>query len=270
MVVIVGMNIYCPKCSSKRYWSLKDGRFRCSICRKTFTDPRKKIQIQRSVFKAVIREFLLEHSTNTILIRVNISKYMLLKILTLIRMAMTKDVPQVFEGTVEVDETYLGGQWKNKRLSVKRATKGSKRGRGTSKQAVFGILCRSGKVWAELIDNAEGKELQPLILKQVKKGSTICSDTWKGYTGIAAKGYVHRLVNHLKKTYSDMKGNHINGLEGFWGYLKRKLAAKGGIRKERLHLYLGKYVWRYNYRTLNFKEQENRLTTICYQNIRSG
>lgn len=185
-------------------------------------------------------------------------------------MAMTKDVPQVFEGTVEVDETYLGGQWKNKRLSVKRANKGCGRGRGTSKQAVFGILCRSGKVWAELIDSVGKKELQPRILKQVKKGSTVCSDTWKGYTGIAAKGYVHRLVNHGKNTYSDMKGNHINGLEGFWGYLKRKLAAKGGIRKERLHLYLGEYVWRYNHRKLNFKEQEKRLITILYQYIRSG
>ena len=141
MIIIVGMNIHCPKCSTKRYWLLKDGRFRCSSCRKTFTDPRKRIRISSITLRKVIQEFLLEHSTNIILIRVNISKYMLLKVLTLLRMAMTRDVPEVFEGTVEVDETYLGGQWKNKRHSVKHANKGSKRGRGTSKQAVFGILC---------------------------------------------------------------------------------------------------------------------------------
>ena len=270
MVIIVGMKIQCPQCSSKRYWPLKDGRFRCSRCRKTFTDPRKLIRISRLTLRNVIQEFLLEHSTNTILSIVNISKYMLLKILTLLRMAMTQDVPEVFEGTVEVDETYLGGQWKNKRLSVKHSNTRSKRGRGTSKQAVFGILCRNGKVWAELIDGVDAKELQPRIVKQVKQGSIICSDTWRGYTGIAAKGYVHRLVNHGTNNYSDKKGTHINGLEGFWGYPKRKLAAKGGIRKERLHLYLGEYVWRYNYRKLNFKEQEKQLKTICYQNIRSG
>ena len=131
------MNINCPKCSNKRYWILKDGRLRCRKCRKTFTDPRQRIRVSRSVLRTVVQEFLLEYSTNTILSRVNISKYMLLKILTLIRMAMTQDVPQVFKGTVEVDETYLGGQWKNKRLSVKHANKGSGRGRGTSKQAVF-------------------------------------------------------------------------------------------------------------------------------------
>lgn len=68
-----------------------------------------------------------------------------------------------------------------------------------------------------------------LIKKRVKKGSTICSDTWKGYTGIATQGYVHRLVKHCNGEYSDSKGTHINGLEGFWGYLKRQLVAKGGI-----------------------------------------
>jgi transposase-like protein len=186
------------------------------------------------------------------------------------RTAMTHDMPDVFEGTVEVDETYLGGQWKNKRLSVKRTGKKAKRGRGTTKQAIFGILCRSGKIWAELIESVEAKNLQPRILKQVKQGSVICSDTWRGYTGIAAKGYVHRLVNHGKNEYADTSGNHINGLEGFWGYLKRKLTAKGGIRKERLNLYLGEYVWRYNHRNLTFKEREKCLLRLLNNYIRSG
>ena len=49
-----------------------------------------------------------------------------------------------FTPSVEVDETYIGGQWKNKRHSAKAG--GSKRGRRTSKMPVFGILCRGGKV----------------------------------------------------------------------------------------------------------------------------
>jgi len=74
--------------------------------------------------------------------------------------------------------------------------------------------------------------------------------------GLAAKGYVHRLVKHHKGEYSDGKGNHINGLEGFWGYLRRRLAAKGGIRKERLPLYLAEYVWRYNHRNDSIQIQK--------------
>ncbi len=99
-----------------------------------------------------------------------------------------------------------------------------------------------------MVNDIESGTLQPLITRQVTPGSVVCSDTWRAYTGIASRGFVHRLVNHGEKQYSDGKGNHINGLEGFWGYLKRKLASKGGIRREKLPLYLGEYVWRYNHR----------------------
>lgn len=269
MLMSAGMKRICPKCFSHKFWLLKDGRLRCTTCRKTLSDPRRRIHISQSKLRTVVQECLLEHSTNIILSRVDISRYMLLKVLTVLRVAMTNDVPEVFEGTVEVDETYLGGQWKNKRLSAKVSQRKAKRGRGTTKQAVFGILCRNGKVWAELIDSLEAKQLQARILQQVKQGSIICSDTWRGYTGIAAKGYVHRLVTHSRNSYVT-KGNHINGLEGFWGYLKRKLAAKGGIRPERLRLYLGEYVWRYNHRNINFKEQVNYVLKLLKKYIRSG
>ena len=94
-----------------------------------------------------------------------------------VRETMQRDIPDVFSGTVEVDETYLGGQWKNKRLSERKT--GSKRGRGTNKTPAFGILCRGGKVWAQIVPDVEAKTLLPLISKQVEPGSTVCSDTWK-------------------------------------------------------------------------------------------
>jgi len=56
------------------------------------------------------------------------------------------------------------------------------------------------------------------------------------------------MLKHYEGEYSGGKGYHINDLEGFWGYLKRRLSAKGGIRKERLPLYLAEYVWKYNHR----------------------
>ena len=101
------MKRICLKCSCTKIWSLKDGRFRCAKCRQTFSDPRKYVHIKTTLLRDVVEEFLLEHSTNIILNRVAISKYMLLKVLTLLRVAMTHDLPEVFEGTVEVDETYL-------------------------------------------------------------------------------------------------------------------------------------------------------------------
>jgi transposase len=143
----------------------------------------------------------------------------------------------------------------------------TKRGRGTRKQPVFGILCRNGQVWAEIVENVDAATLLPLIFSKVKAGSVVCSDTWRAYTGLASKGFVHRLVNHGEREYSDGKGNHINGLEGFWGYLKRKLAAKGGIRRDKLFLYLGEYVWRYNHRKESDKTKMKRILELLEKEV---
>jgi transposase-like protein len=58
------------------------------------------------------------------------------------------------------------------------------------------------------------------------------------------------------------KTNHINGLEGFFGFLKRQLASRGGIRRERLPLYLAEYVWRYNNRDLTIDQQIEKLLNL--------
>jgi hypothetical protein len=58
-------------------------------------------------------------------------------------------------------------------------------------------------------------------------------------------------------------------METFWGYLKRKLTAKGGIRKEKMPLYLGEYVWKYNHRKLSLKEQEKILLNLVLQHSSS-
>ncbi len=238
--------IQCPKCRSKKVYLMGTGKRRCARCRYDFTPHRLPLHLTREQWKEIIRWFLLEQSSHNIALRTSLERGRVLRALTIIRRSLIRDVPEVFSGTVEVDETYLGGQWRNKRKIVRDA--GTKRGRGTKKQPVFGILCRNGTVWAEVVNDVEAGTLQPLITRQVSPGSVVCSDTWRAYTGIASRGFVHRLVNHGEKQYSDGKGNHINGLEGFWGYLKRKLASKGGIRREKLPLYLGEYVWRYNHR----------------------
>jgi len=211
--------------------------------------------LSRKQWKELLKWFILGLSSNKISEQTGFNKPRTLRALMHIRKAMKTDIPKQFSGIVEVDETYLGGQWKNKPKTTRK--KGTKRGRGTSKQPVFGIYARNGIVWAELVDDSKAKTLQPLITKQVRSGSTVYSDTWKGYTGIATKGYVHRMVDHSKEYVN--KGVHINGLEGFWGYLKRQLASKGGIRRERLGLYLSEYVWRYNHRNLSVDEQVKKI-----------
>jgi len=260
------VRIQCPKCGWKKVYLLGTGKRRCARCRHDFTPHRLPLYLTRDQWKQIITWFLLEQSSQNIALRTSLERGRVLRALTLIRRALIRDVPEVFSGTVEVDETYLGGQWKNRRKIVR--DQGTKRGRGTKKQPVFGILCRNGTVWAEVVNDVEAGTLQPLITRQVSPGSTVCSDTWRAYTGIASRGFVHRLVNHGEKQYSDGKGNHINGLEGFWGYLKRKLASKGGIRREKLPLYLGEYVWRYNHRKESDMMKKKRILQLLEKGVR--
>jgi hypothetical protein len=69
----------------------------------------------------------MEQSSNSIAERTGFDKQRVMRALTKIRLVMIKDVPDIFSGTVEVDEPYLGGQWKNKRKSVR--DQGTKQGR---------------------------------------------------------------------------------------------------------------------------------------------
>ena len=91
--------------------------------------------------------------------------------------AFRRDMPDIFSGTVEVDETYIGARWNHKRHRAKAA--GSKHGRGSSKSPVFSILGRGGKVWAEVVSEVEARMLLPLICRRVELGSPICSESWK-------------------------------------------------------------------------------------------
>ena len=255
----------CPRCDNKVLYNVRRGKKRCKKCLYEWKQKIAGFSLTRKEWQKILFWFVLDHDIRTVVEQTKISKYSVEKALKITRQVMASDVPGIFEGTVEVDETYLGGQKKNKTkkqlLKEKLERRESRRGFGTTKQPVFGILTRQGKVFAELVNDTEAKDLLPIITKKVKIGSQICSDTAKAYTGLAAKGYVHRTVEHGEKEYVDKnnKSNHINGLEGFWGYLKRKLAAKGGIKRQYLHLFLGEYVWRYNYRQLSKEKQIDRL-----------
>ena len=222
----MGTNKRCPGCGFGDPWKTARGSLKCPACRREWRPGRLPLSLSRAQWRDLIHGFVLGLSSNRLAEETGLHKQRVLRALTCLRRALVLEPDEVFAGVVEVDETYVGGQRRNQRKAQRAVS--SKHGRGTSKTPVFGILCREGKVWAKVVPKIQAETLLPLITKRVKSGSTVCSDMQVSYTGVAAKGYVHRLVDH-HATYSDGKGTHINGLEGFWGYLKRSLASRGGL-----------------------------------------
>ena len=153
-----------------------------------------------------------------------------------------KNTP-LFKGEIELDESYFGGPRKKKHAQDRR-----KRGRGAeNKVPVFGILKRNGKVYTQIIKNASKQELLPIIKQIIKKKSTIYTDKWRSYDGLVFDGYKHYRINHSKE-YSDGKGNHINGIENFWSFAKRRLAKFNGVSRKTFLLHLKECEFRYNHK----------------------
>ena len=141
---------------------------------------------------------------------------------------------EMFEGEIEVDESYFGGRRKGKR------------GRGAAgKTPVFGLLKRNGKVYTVIVPNAQSSTLLPIIREKVKPDSIVYTDTYKSYNALDVSEFKHFRINH-SELFAD-KYNHINGIENFWNQAKRHLRKFNGIPKEHFYLFLKECEWRFNY-----------------------
>lgn len=142
---------------------------------------------------------------------------------------------------VEVDESYFGA----------RRVKG-KRGRGAgSKTKVFGIFKRNGSVYTEIVLDCSKKTLQAVIRGRVSLDAVVHSDKWRGYDGLVDVGYSkHLRVNHSADEFVN-GDSHINGIESFWSFSKRRLAKFNGVSEHTFYLHLKESEYRFNHRKEN-------------------
>jgi transposase-like protein len=146
-------------------------------------------------------------------------------------------------GVFELDESYFGA----KRVR-------GKRGRGAiGKTPVFGLLKRDGKVFVDIVSNCSREELLPIIQGKILEGSTIHTDGWSAYDGLVLNGYDHYRVFHSHNEFARGK-SHVNGIEAFWSFAKRRLAKFNGINSNSFILHLKECEFRYNNRDKNLPE----------------
>lgn len=166
---------------------------------------------------------------------------------TLIYEKQTNELRKLLKGEIEIDESYFGP----KRVRGNAVTK---RGRGTHRQPVFGVFERNGRVYTEIVPNCKRKTLRPLILGKVDPESIIYSDKWRGYDGLVDVGYdKHFRISHRENEFSKNR-IHINGIESFWSFTKRRLSKFNGV-KTNFDLHLKECEWRWD-RTSGMLEKE--------------
>jgi transposase len=151
-------------------------------------------------------------------------------------------------GEIEIDESYFGSRHK-----------GDRRGRSVERKIpVVGILKRNGKVYAQVIPDASRKSLMPIIADLVEKSkSNVYTDKWRSYDGLVFSGYKHHRINHSKEFVKNH--NHINGIESFWSYVKRKMRKHNGISRNRFYYYLKESEFRFNNRNNDIFKELNRI-----------
>ena len=183
------------------------------------------------------------------------------RMLQQIRIAMgNAENHEFFNTIVEIDETYVGGKpRKDNDKDDDDKNGGSKRGRGTNKTPVVGVVDRNNKqVFAKVaMPNSKGQRLTAKqlidILKTVSKqenNNTIMTDEFKGYSPLERNNFVHLRVDHTKM-FTD--GNiHTNTIESFWATLKRAVyGIYHHISVKHMQKYVDEFCFRYNNRKNN-------------------
>ncbi len=158
-----------------------------------------------------------------------------------IRNAMFEQ-PELMRGIVEMDECYIGGK-------PRKGTGPHKRGRGTSKIPVVGMIERGGKIVAKPVDKSKlnQKSLAKFVRENVDiSDAMLITDEYSGYLRI--KTFMpHAVINH-QVCYADGE-IHTNSIEGFWGLLKRGIVGQyHKVSLRHLHQYVTEFCYRYNYR----------------------
>ena len=255
----------CPQCGFSRSWAIRRGHRKCKQCRKEWSPEQRIKGFQASLpeWKEITRIFLKDRTGVRVAEAAGVERRCVHRMLHHLRTLMTNDRVGPFTGIVEIDETFIGGQWRNKPWRIRR--KGTKRGHGTSKQAIFGLLSRdTGQVIAFPIPNLRSETLLAALRSNLSPDAQVYTDGWTGYAHVV-DFFSHKKVDHFNGIY--VRGTvHTNSIESFWGYLKRRLKITGGIRVERLPLFLGEEVWRFNQRKLTLDEKVEKLLTLLVAN----
>jgi transposase-like protein/transcription elongation factor Elf1 len=240
----------CPYCKSTKQTPLKSTvrRFHCNNCNTSYSVlvgtifQNTKLDLQKwflaiSLILNAKKGMAARQLGRDLEVTKDTAWYMGMRI----RRAMYKD-GELLRGIVEMDETYIGGK-------PRRGSQNNKRGRGTNKIPVVGMIERNGNVRAFVSDKVDSKKLESLVRKNIDKDSVLVTDQFPAYNKMD-KILIHISVDH-SKTYVDGMA-HTNNAESFWSLLKRGIVGQyHKVSRRYLPLYISEFSFRFNNRKIN-------------------
>ena len=122
-------------------------------------------------------------------------------------------------------------------------------GRVLPQQWIFGGICRETKEsFVVTIENRSGTTLLEKMIENIENGTTIYSDSWKGYqtNNMEKEGFQHATVNHHFNFIDPESGTHTQTVERMWGSIKWRNKRHRGTSRHHLESYLSEFIWRQN------------------------
>ena len=243
----------CPYCKSKNQTPLpKEQRYHCNTCNTSFSVTvgtifhKTKLDLQRWFLAiSLVLNAKKGYSARQLGRDLDVNKNTAWFLFMRIRKSFI-DEPELMKGIIEADETFVGGKNKNRHKNKKKDG-----GQGGANHAlVIGVLERGGKVKAKKAKDRSGKTLGSFVRANVKEGSTVSTDEWKGYNNLSAK-FSRLVVNHGEGEYVNGEA-HTNTLEGFWALFKRGIVGQyHQISTKYLDRYVDEFCFRYNARKID-------------------
>lgn len=244
----------CPRCGRAGGWAVADGRYKCAACGSrtsvtagTLFDRRRT---PLTVWFTACWMFAAQKdgiSALSLQRSLEIGSYPTAwAMLHRLRSVLVRPGRDRLTGTVEVDETYFGGE-----------EPGLRGGRAKGKKALVGVAVEIkeprgyGRCRMAIIADASSASLHPFVTEHVEPGTTVITDAWPGYSGISALGYTHQPGSQrAARARGEDPGELLPGVHLVASLAKRWLLGthQGSVDETHLQSYLNEFVFRYNRR----------------------